>query len=177
MQIIKLSRNQQLTKNFNLNEFSCNDFAKTPVPQELQLNVVYLATQLQKIRDTLNLTLLRLNSAYRTKHHNERVKGASSSNHLTASAVDMVQYNMSNDSFFNHLKQLIKLGYIPDGEIIKYDTFVHYAPIFEILHFPLKNTIKNNTPYNVPLFTYSQFKEKQRQYQDKNGLSIIDNPI
>ena len=75
---------EKLTKNFKLSEFHCKD--GTLVPQQYLQNVIYVAVQLQKIRDALKLGFLSINSAYRTKLHNSKIGGATNSNHLTAQA-------------------------------------------------------------------------------------------
>lgn len=129
----------QVTKNFHITEFYCKDYKKTPVPHEYLQNAVYLAVQLQKIRDFLKLDLLKINSGYRTPFHNSKINGSSSSNHLTAYAADLVQYNLKNDNFHLALKQLIDQKFIPDGELIKYETFVHYAPQYDVNHLPQKH--------------------------------------
>lgn len=166
-----INPNQQLTKNFNLSEFACKDFAKTPVPEELTLNAAYLAVQLQKIRDYLNLNLLRINSAYRTPVWNKNLGGASNSNHVKSTAADLTQYNISNDSFFSLIKKLVKEKIIPDGEIIKYDKFVHYSPHFEWKHFPIKaNNFTENPGYSIPLFTYSKNPVQLDRFITQNSL-------
>ena len=57
----------QLTENFHLHEFACND--GTPVPEELLPNVRKLAEQLQVLRDHLKEPI-NINSAYRHKAYN-----------------------------------------------------------------------------------------------------------
>ena len=138
--LLKPIKNEQITKNFNAVEFYCNDPFRTVPPASLKLNIYYVAIQLQKIRDYLELDMLRINSAYRTKQYNANVGGSLNSNHLTAQAVDITQVNYTNDDFFNLIKKLVDLGLIPNGEILKYETFVHYAPEVELNHLPQLNT-------------------------------------
>jgi hypothetical protein len=125
----------QITKNFHSEEFSCKNVTKTKVPFALLHNIIYLAVQLQKIRDFLSLDILKINSAYRTKTWNAHVGGASSSNHLTASAADLYQHNLKASELFGAINDLITKKLLPEGELIKYDNFVHYAPNFDIKHY------------------------------------------
>lgn len=126
---LKTLQNVNLTKNFSIEEFRCNDYAKTPVPQEYVLNALYVAKQLQKIRDHVNAPI-KINSAYRTLPYNALVAGKTNSHHLTASAADIkiLSNSMTNEVFYLTIQNLVRLKIIPDGEIIKYPTFVHYAP-------------------------------------------------
>lgn len=151
-------KKEQITKNFNAVEFYCNDPFRTVPPASLKLNVYYVAVQLQKIRDYLELDMLRINSAYRTKQYNDNVGGSLNSNHLTAQAVDITQVNYTNDDFFNLIKKLVYLGLIPNGEILKYETFVHYAPEIEINHLPLLN---NSLSYDTFLLKYNSITAAQ----------------
>ena len=114
--------------------------------------------QLQKIRDFLELDMLRINSAYRTKPYNENVGGTLNSNHLTGQAADISQANYSNQDFYELIKKLVDLGLIPNGEIIKYQTFVHYAPEIEVNHLPQLNT---STVYDTFLLKYNNITATQ----------------
>lgn len=130
---------KNLTKNFKVSEFACNDLAKTNVPPEFLGNALYVATQLQKIRDLLETPII-INSAYRTPNHNKQIGGQKNSNHLYAMAVDIRQSKMTNFLFYEKILELVKYGFIPNGEIIKYDTFVHYAPNHELKHYSKNET-------------------------------------
>jgi len=156
--LLKPIKNEQITKNFNAVEFYCNDPFRTVPPASLKLNIYYVAIQLQKIRDYLELDMLRINSAYRTKQYNENVGGSSNSNHLTGQAADIAQVNYTNDDFYNLIKKLVELGLIPNGEILKYETFVHYAPEIEVNHLPILNT---STVYDTFLLRYNSITSTQ----------------
>lgn len=156
--LLKPIKNEQITKNFNAVEFYCNDPFRTVPPACLKLNIYYVAIQLQKIRDYLELDMLRINSAYRTKQYNANVGGSLNSNHLTAQAVDITQVNYSNDDFYNLILKLVNLGLIPNGEILKYETFVHYAPEIELNHLPLLNT---SLVYDTFLLKYNSITSAQ----------------
>ena len=156
--LLKPIKNEQITKHFNAVEFYCNDPLRTAPPACLKLNIYYVAIQLQKIRDYLELDMLRINSAYRTKQYNANVGGSVNSNHLTAQAVDITQVNYTNDDFYNLIKKLVDLGLIPNGEILKYESFVHYAPEIELNHLPQLNT---STVYNTYLLRYNYITATQ----------------
>lgn len=155
--LLKPIKDEQITKNFNAVEFYCNDPFRTVPPACLKLNIYYVAVQLQKIRDFLELDMLRINSAYRTKQYNKNVNGSLNSNHLTAQAVDITQVNYTNKDFFKLIKKLVELNLIPNGEILEYDTFVHYAPDIYISHLPIHNT---SLTYDSYLLTYNQITPK-----------------
>lgn len=112
-----------LTKNFKLSEFACND--GTPVPVELWPNVRELADNLQVLRDYLN-TPIRINSAYRTPHHNKRVKGSPNSQHLYAKAADIVVVGFTPDDVAETIEELIQQGKMAQGGLGIYRTFTHY---------------------------------------------------
>ncbi|MGB5805602.1 MAG: D-Ala-D-Ala carboxypeptidase family metallohydrolase [Vibrio anguillarum] len=116
-------RKKQLTKNFNLSEFHCND--GTLVPLQYLGNVIKLAEYLQKLRDKLGVPIY-INSAYRTVRYNKRIGGVSSSQHIKANAVDVVAKNHSPKQVYYALLELIKEGEIPQGGIGLYRGFVHY---------------------------------------------------
>nr|QJB21229.1 MAG: hypothetical protein [Microvirus sp.] len=156
--LLKPIKKEQITKNFNAVEFYCNDPFRTVPPASFKLNIYYVAIQLQKIRDYLELDLLRINSAYRTKQYNANVGGSSNSNHLTAQAADITQVNYTNDDFYKLILKLVDIGLIPNGEIIKYETFVHYAPEIEVNHLPVLNT---SLVYDGFLLRYNSITERQ----------------
>nr|QJB21196.1 MAG: hypothetical protein [Microvirus sp.] len=156
--LLKPIKNEQITKNFNAVEFYCNDPFRTVPPASMKLNIYYVAIQLQKIRDYLELDMLRINSAYRTKQYNENVGGSLNSNHLTAQAADISQVNYTNDDFYKLILKLVNLGLIPNGEILKYESFVHYAPELEVNHLPQLN---NSLVYDTHLLKYNSITAKQ----------------
>lgn len=112
----------QLTENFHLHEFACND--GTPVPEELLPNVRKLAEQLQVLRDHLKEPI-RINSAYRHKAYNARIGGKPSSQHLTASAVDITVRSMSPRKLKGVVERLIKQKKLWFGGIGLYPGFLH----------------------------------------------------
>lgn len=112
----------QLTENFHLHEFACND--GTPVPEELLPNVRKLAEQLQVLRDHLKEPI-NINSAYRHKDYNQRIGGKPSSQHLTASAADITVRSMSPRKLKGVVEKLIKQKKLYFGGIGLYPGFLH----------------------------------------------------
>ncbi len=115
----------QLTKNFALSEFSCNDKAKTPVPDDLIPNVQELANNLQVLRDFLK-TSLHINSGYRTPEYNKKVGGASQSQHLLGKAADIRSDKYTPAQIYQAISGLIAQGKMKEGGLGRYNTFTHY---------------------------------------------------
>ena len=112
-----------LTRNFNLSEFRCKDGA--PVPDKYYTNVQKLAENLQKIRDIIDEPLV-IVSGYRTPEHNRTCGGATNSYHLSAQAADIRCGGLSPVELHAVIRDLIASGYIHNGGLGLYDTFVHY---------------------------------------------------
>lgn len=130
----------QITKNFHTSEFHCKN--GVPVPHSLIANVVYLAYQLQRLRNLLGNPTIIINSAYRTKQYNDQIGGAPKSNHVNAQAADIRTQKYTPKELKQKIKQFVKDDLLPDGEIIEYGTFVHYAPSYNI-----KFSTINEIPY------------------------------
>lgn len=113
----------QLTPNFHIREFKCNDGTK--VPEALEANVRLLATQLQVLRDFIGIPI-HLNSAYRTEAYNASVGGAPHSQHKLAKAADMTTTKYTPKQLANIIKKLIKQGKMMQGGVGLYPSFVHY---------------------------------------------------
>ena len=124
-------KTKQLTTNFNISEFRCKD--GTDVPDELENNVQELANNLQIIRDTLckevgrNVPII-INSGYRTKAHNTKIKGARNSQHLLAKASDIRVEKGLMQHLYILIKELMDFGLIAKGGITYYKekNFIHY---------------------------------------------------
>ena len=112
-----------LTRNFNLSEFRCKD--GTGVPPEYLCNVRLLATNLQVIRAKIGQPLV-IVSGYRSPAHNTAVGGATNSYHLSAQAADIRCAGLPPVELHAVIRDLIASGYIHDGGLGLYDTFVHY---------------------------------------------------
>lgn len=112
----------QLTKNFHLHEFSCND--GTPVPEQYIPNVRKLAEQLQVLRDHIGEPI-NINSAYRHPAYNSKIGGKPESQHLTASAADITVRSMSPRKLKSVVEKLIKQKKLWFGGIGLYPGFLH----------------------------------------------------
>ena len=113
----------QLTKNFNLEEFKCND--GTAVPGAYLCNVTRVAQNLQVLREDIGKPIT-INSAYRTVNYNRKIGGAVASQHLTASASDIKITGMTSKQIYDRIEKLIKAGKMHNGGLGLYNTFVHY---------------------------------------------------
>lgn len=113
----------QLTVNFHISEFKTRD--GTPVPDKYRDNAQLLADNLQVLRDEIKKPI-KLISAYRHPAYNKKVGGAKSSQHLTASAADMVVKGMSAKRVADKVSQLIKDGKMKKGGLGRYPHFTHY---------------------------------------------------
>ena len=112
----------QLTKNFHLLEFGCND--GVGVPSIYLENVKKLANNLQVLRDELNAPIT-INSAYRHTKYNKKIGGAKYSQHLTASASDITIKGFTPEEVAETILELIKEGEISEGGVGLYNSFVH----------------------------------------------------
>ena len=115
----------QLTQNFNIDEFACNDRANTPVPGKYILNTLHLAQNLQVLRDYLQSTI-KVNSGYRTPLYNLKVGGVITSQHLKAKAADIVVSGRSPEEVYKSIEKLIDSGKMTEGGLGLYKNFVHY---------------------------------------------------
>jgi len=112
----------QLTQNFNINEFRCND--GTPVPKRFYTNVATLASQLQILRDELGEPV-HINSAYRHADYNRRIGGKPESQHLTASAADITVKSKTPKQLKAIIEKMIKEKKLRFGGIGLYPGFLH----------------------------------------------------
>jgi len=111
-----------LTTNFHLREFKCND--GTQVPCELLANVGVLAAQLQVLRDFIGVPIY-INSAYRTEAYNKKIGGANESQHLLAKASDITTKMHTPKLLAKIVEKLIKEGKMKIGGIGIYPGFIH----------------------------------------------------
>ena len=122
-----MSDKGQLTTNFHIREFKCNDGTK--VPQELFDNVKELAENLQVLRDYICETL-HINSAYRHEAYNKKIGGSPKSQHLKAKASDLVSKSFTPKQLAARIKKLILAGKMKQGGVGIYPSFVHYDTFF-----------------------------------------------
>lgn len=113
----------QLTQNFHLHEFKCND--GTNVPANLMPNVKLLAENLQVLRDEIGEPL-RILSAYRTAAHNRKVGGRPNSLHLRAKAADLSCKSYTPRQLHAIIERLIAARKMKQGGLGLYAGFVHY---------------------------------------------------
>jgi uncharacterized protein YcbK (DUF882 family) len=113
----------KLTKNFELEEFACND--GTAVPKRFYDNCKELAENLQVLRDSLGVPL-EISSGYRTVKHNKKIGGAPASFHLTASAVDLKADILPTYKIYMRILKLMAEGKMKKGGLKCYPTWVHY---------------------------------------------------
>lgn len=120
----KLTEN--VTDHFKWSEFDCKDGTK--VPEGLKPSVLVLAKQLEVLRAELGGKTIRINSGYRTKDYNARVKGKPSSMHLQAKAADIVVNGVSPKQVHETIERLIRNGKMYQGGLGLYEGhgFVHY---------------------------------------------------
>lgn len=113
----------KLTKNFDREEFDCND--GTIIPDELMPNVIELAKNLQVLRDDIGEPV-RLNSGYRHKAYNKKIGGVPSSQHILAKAADITAKSFTPKQLAARIEKLIKAGKMRQGGIGIYPGFTHY---------------------------------------------------
>jgi uncharacterized protein YcbK (DUF882 family) len=112
----------QLTENFSLHEFDCND--GTPVPDALLGNVEALAEQLQILRDFLGERIM-ISSAYRHPAYNKKIGGKSNSYHLRAMAADITVKSKTPRQLKAIVEKLIEQKKLKFGGIGLYPGFLH----------------------------------------------------
>ena len=113
----------QLTKNFNLKEFNCNDGIE--VPKKYLKNDKFLAENLQVLRDYLGLPI-HVNSAYRHEYYNASIGGKKNSQHLKAKAADIRVNGLEPKEIYLTIEKLIKRGEMAQGGLGLYSNFVHF---------------------------------------------------
>lgn len=113
----------QLTENFNIKEFACKDGSQ--VPENLIDNVKLLAENLQVLRYELGLPI-KITSGYRSPEYNKRVRGAKNSQHLQAKAADIQIAGLVPKQVYKTISKLIEAGYMKQGGLSCYKSFVHY---------------------------------------------------
>ena len=113
----------QLTNNFNLNEFRSKDGSE--FPDDVLVNIRFLAEALQIIRDEVNRPI-RITSGYRSPQHNKNIKGALNSTHLKGIAADFRVIDMFPSKVVEIIEEMIDKGLIPQGGLKAYSSWIHY---------------------------------------------------
>ncbi len=115
----------KLTNNFNKSEFECS--CGCNMPESVLSNIKIVAINLQILRDFVNSSI-KVNSAYRCVEHNQRIGGASRSQHVLGKASDIVVKGYTPDEVFDIVQNLRRnpmlKGVIFQG-IGRYNTFTH----------------------------------------------------
>lgn len=111
---VKSDGSKKLSENFKVSEFKCNDGSdKVLISDEL-------VTLLQKIRDHFGAAVV-INSAYRTETYNQKVGGATHSQHVLGTAADIVISGVSPLQVAQYAEYLQPKS----GGIGVYTTFTH----------------------------------------------------
>lgn len=111
---VKSDGNTYLSKNFRVKEFACNDGSDFVFISD------ELVTLLQKIRDHFGSAVV-INSGYRTKTYNQKIGGATNSQHVQGTAADIVVSGIDPLSVAQYAEFLIPNS----GGIGVYQTFTH----------------------------------------------------
>ena len=113
----------KITNNFSLSEFDSKDGAE--MPEDVKKNVIELANNLQVIRNECECPI-HINSAYRSKTHNQLIGGVKNSQHTKGTAADLVSRNHTPFELYNIIESLIERNKISEGGLGLYKSFVHY---------------------------------------------------
>ena len=114
---------RQLTKNFHIDEFACND--GTAVPSEFYVNVLELAENLQELRDQIGKPI-KIISGYRHPAYNKKIGGARKSQHMAAMAADIKVKGIGADKLAVIIEKAIAAGVMEKGGVGRYPAFTHY---------------------------------------------------
>ena len=118
------SKDVQLTKNFKLSEF-VSGHDPNILPAVFFPNIQKLAHNLQMLRDHIGKPIV-INSGYRSPSHNIEVGGAPHSQHLTGKAADIHIPGLGPKMIADIIEDLILGGFMREGGLGIYDTWVHY---------------------------------------------------
>ena len=113
----------KITTNFSLEEFNCKDGSE--MPNDVMINVIKLAKNLQVLRDAIGKTII-VNSGYRSPSYNKRIGGVKDSQHLKGNASDINIKGMTPKEVAKVIEGLIASGKMQQGGIGIYPNFTHY---------------------------------------------------
>ena len=113
----------KITTNFTLEEFNCKD--GSTMPNDVMINIIKLAKNLQVLRDAIGKTIV-INSAYRSPDYNKKIGGVKDSQHLKGNASDITVKGMTPKEVAKIIEGLIMSGKMQQGGIGIYPNFVHY---------------------------------------------------
>jgi len=112
----------KLTDHFDTSELRCHD--GSGVPKVYLHNALAVCERAEVLRAALGCPLIVV-SGYRSPAYNRRIGGARASQHLTASALDLIARNISAKEMHAAYLRLIKEGKVPDGGVGRYPNFLH----------------------------------------------------
>lgn len=114
--------NMQLTKNFNLKEFTRNG---NDLPMELLPNMREVAQNLEVLRAYIDKPIS-INSGYRRPEYNAQIGGAKNSFHMKGMAADIHVKGLTPNQVHEAIEELIAQKKMKQGGLGLYKTFVHY---------------------------------------------------
>lgn len=114
----------QITDHFSLAEFACPD-AGPPTESEHLERLAHLCAQLEVLRAQLGAPIIVI-SGYRSPSYNERIGGATRSQHMNACAADIKVKGVEPAEVHATIDRLIREGRMEQGGLGLYRTFVHY---------------------------------------------------
>lgn len=106
--------NKQLSKNFKVKEFACQDGTDTILVSPELIDI------LQKIRNRFGKPVS-INSAYRTEAHNKKIGGSTYSQHKYGTAADIKISGISPKTIASYVETLMPIN----GGIGVYSSFCH----------------------------------------------------
>ena len=109
----KKDENKQISNNFKVKEFKCNDGS-----DKILVDSEFVKTKLQTIRNHFK-SAVTINSAYRTPPYNKKVGGSSNSYHVKGRAFDIVVKGYRPSEVAKYARSIGIKG------VIEYNSFVH----------------------------------------------------
>jgi uncharacterized protein YcbK (DUF882 family) len=113
----------KITTNFSLEEFNCKDGSE--MPNDVMINIIKLAKNLQVLRDAVGKTIT-ITSGYRSPKYNLKIGGAKDSQHIKGTAADIKVKGMTPKEVAKVIEGLISSGKMTQGGIGIYPSWVHY---------------------------------------------------
>jgi uncharacterized protein YcbK (DUF882 family) len=113
----------KITTNFSLEEFNCKDGSE--MPNDVMINIIKLAKNLQVLRDAVGKTIT-ITSGYRSPKYNLKIGGAKDSQHIKGTAADIKVKGMTPKEVAKVIEGLIASGKMTQGGIGIYPSWVHY---------------------------------------------------
>ena len=112
---------RRFTQHFAVSELACRD--SSPVPAKYYANAVAICQRAEVLRKVSGPLIVV--SGYRSPAHNRKVNGAKTSQHLTASALDLRCPGVTAADLADMYQELIDRGLVPDGGLGRYNNWIH----------------------------------------------------